>query len=67
MAKTKADEQTDRLEQLLDVGLAALKGGDDESALLALQEALKTIEAIPAAAKEVVIGGSTLSPPRPKG
>ncbi len=47
MAKSEADKQVDRLEQLLDVGLAALRGGDDQAAILALQEAMKTAESLP--------------------
>jgi Tfp pilus assembly protein PilF len=47
MAKSETDKQVDRLEQLLDVGLAALKGGDDQAALLALQEALKAADSLP--------------------
>jgi hypothetical protein len=47
MSKSETDKQVDRLNQLLDIGLASLKGGDALAAILALQEALKAAEALP--------------------
>lgn len=47
MAKDKSEELADRLLQLLDAGLATLKRGDDEGALLALQEAARAADALP--------------------
>lgn len=45
---TKRDEAVERLEKLLDVSLKALReDGDEEAALLALQEALKTATGLP--------------------
>jgi hypothetical protein len=41
-------EQADRLERLLDLALSYLRDdGDEEAALLALQEATKAAEALP--------------------
>lgn len=42
-----ADDEADRLMQLLDVGLDQLRKGDDRMALLAVQEALKSAERLP--------------------
>lgn len=42
-----ADQEADRLMQLLDVGLAAYRKGDGKGALLAVQEALETAKRIP--------------------
>lgn len=45
--KRTADEEADRLMQLLDVGIDAVRKGDGQMALLALQEGLKTAERLP--------------------
>lgn len=45
--KRTADEEFNRLMQLLDVGIDAVRKGDDQMALLALQEGLKTAERFP--------------------
>lgn len=42
-----ANEEADRLLNILDVGLAQLREGDSQSAILALQEALQSAERIP--------------------
>lgn len=42
-----ADEEADRLMALLDVGLEQVRRGDGQSAILALQEALRTAERMP--------------------
>jgi hypothetical protein len=47
MTKTETDQAADRLLELLDIGLKQLKSGDGDSALLALQEALKTANRLP--------------------
>lgn len=46
MNKT-ANDEADRLLNLLDIGLEQLRKGDGDSTLLALQEALKTAERMP--------------------
>lgn len=47
MTKSQGDEIAERLLQLLDVGLAAVRDDDEDAALLALQEAMKTAERLP--------------------
>jgi len=42
-----ADDDADRLAQLLDVGLQALKKGDGVGAELALKEALESAQKLP--------------------
>jgi hypothetical protein len=49
-----ADDEVDRLEKLLDLALATLKGGDEEGALLILQEANVSAEKLPKAVKPKV-------------
>lgn len=46
MAKT-TDEEADRLIALLDLGLAKLRNGDAETAVLALKEALESADRLP--------------------
>lgn len=41
------DDKADRLMQLLDVGIASMRNGDDLGALLAVQEAHKVATTIP--------------------
>ena len=41
------NDDADRLLNLLDVALAQVRNGDDESALLALQEGLATAQRMP--------------------
>lgn len=43
----RADEAADRLMQLLDIGLEALKGDDPDTAIMALAEGLKTAHSLP--------------------
>lgn len=57
---TTADEEADRLMQLLEVGIDEVRRGDGQMALLALKEALKTAERIPKK------GGAICLPDRPK-
>lgn len=47
MELTTAEQEADRITQLLDVALMALKANDADGAILALEEALKTVEALP--------------------
>jgi hypothetical protein len=42
-----ADEIADRIVQMLDVGIAAVRSGDDLGALLAVQEANKVARTLP--------------------
>lgn len=44
---TSTDKEADRLMKLLDVGLDALRQGDGDGTLMALEEALKTAKAMP--------------------
>ena len=44
---TPKAEAVERLEKLLDLALATLKGGDEEGALLILQEANVSAEKLP--------------------
>jgi hypothetical protein len=45
--KRTADEEADRLMQLLDVGIDSMRRGDGEMAVLALKEGLKTAKRLP--------------------
>ena len=50
-----ADKVADRLERLLDVALSSLRDdNDEEAALLALQEALKTAQSLPAGSDQPI-------------
>lgn len=42
-----SNDAADRLEKLLDVAIAALRSDDEDSTLMALDEALKTAESLP--------------------
>jgi hypothetical protein len=45
--REEAERGADRMMVLLDIGLDAVRGGDGDAALLALQEALATAETLP--------------------
>lgn len=48
MAKNDAERIAERIAQLIDVATTAIRNdGDEEAALLALQEAVKTAERLP--------------------
>lgn len=44
---TPAEQEADRLDQLLDLVLAALKADDMHAAVMALEEAVKTAQKLP--------------------
>lgn len=44
---TKQDQAADRIMQMLDVGIAAIRSGDGIGALLAIQEAHKVATELP--------------------
>ncbi len=50
---SKVDEQVDRLMRLLDIGLEALKEGDDDASIMALAEGLKTAKELPQKAADI--------------
>lgn len=47
MSKPEVDREVDRLMELLRVGTEAVRRGDGDSALLAVQEALATAKRLP--------------------
>ncbi len=47
MAKSDVDRDVDRIMQMLDMGLDAIRGGDGDAALLALMEAEETAKRLP--------------------
>lgn len=44
---TKADEEYERLMKLLDIGLDAVRSGDGDGAIMALEAATKVADALP--------------------
>jgi hypothetical protein len=49
-----ADQEYDRLMQLLDVGLTELRKGDGQTTVMVLEEALKTAERLPKKSDAVI-------------
>lgn len=47
MTKEEADREADRLLKLLDVGLKAMKHGDDDFVMMVLKETLASAERLP--------------------